>query len=123
MSTGFDSSSCAESEKIFFSFAGVTGNNDVVVTLDLFDGNVTFDFADDGERLGLSCFEELFNTGKTLCDVRTGSNTAGMEGSHRKLCTRFTDRLSGDDADCFTDGDRLAGCKVRAVALDAGTVA
>lgn len=45
-----------------------------------------------------------------------------MERSHRQLCTGLAYRLSRDDTDCFTDRNRLAGCKVRAVALDADAV-
>ena len=34
-----------------------------------------------------------------------GDGAACVECSHRQLCARFTDRLSGDNADRFTDVD------------------
>ena len=30
-----------------------------------------------------------------------------MEGTHCKLCTRFTDRLSGNCTNCFTNFNRI----------------
>jgi hypothetical protein len=40
-----------------------------------------------------------------------------VEGTHRQLGTGFTDRLSGNDTDSFTDVDDVTGCKVTAVTL------
>ena len=71
--------------------------------------------------LGLSCLKQLFDTGKTLCNIAS-CHTAGVERSHRQLRTGFTDGLCGNDTDRLTDIDRLAGCKVRAVAMCADTV-
>ena len=45
-----------------------------------------------------------------------------MEGTHRKLCTGLTDRLSCYDTYCFTDLNSLAGSHVRAVAFCTDTV-
>ena len=44
-----------------------------------------------------------------------------MERTHGQLCTRLTDGLCRDDADCLTDLYRLTGCHVGAVALRAHT--
>ena len=40
-----------------------------------------------------------------------------MEGTHRQLCTRLTDGLRRNNADCLADLDCLAGCHIRTVAL------
>src|SRR5699024_10284549 len=76
---------------------------------------------DDGKTLRLSGLEKLLHTRKTLCDVVSG-HTAGVEGTHGQLCTRLTDGLSRDDADCLTYLNRLACCHVGAVALCAHAV-
>ena len=39
----------------------------------------------------LSLFKKLLYTGKTLCNIGLRSNTTGVERSHCKLSTRFTD--------------------------------
>src|SRR6185437_10304842 len=44
---------------------------------------------------------------------------ADVERTHRQLRAGLTDRLSGDDADSFTDVDRRAASKIAAVALGA----
>ena len=54
-------------------------------------------------------------------DVSTG-DTARVEGSHRKLCTRLTDGLCGDDTDSLADVDGVSGSKVCTVAVYAHTV-
>ena len=45
------------------------------------------------------------------------SDTAQVEGSHRELRSRFTDRLSGDDTDSFAHADEAAVSEVDAVAF------
>ena len=58
--------------------------------LRLFDGHGARNLGQHGHLLRFARFEEFFDTGQTLCDVVTG-NAAGMEGTHRQLCARFTD--------------------------------
>ncbi len=60
------------------------------------------------KSLRLPCLKKLLDTRKTLCDIIT-RHTAGMEGSHGKLCTRLTDRLRGNNTDCLTNLDRRTG--------------
>ena len=47
------------------------------------------------------------------------SRTTDVERTHRKLRSRLTDRLCGDNADSLADLDRVAGREVAAVAFDA----
>jgi len=59
--------------------------------------------------------------------VRTGDggrtgHTAGMEGTHRELGSRLSNRLRGDDARCDTDFHQLAAGKVGSVALRADSL-
>ena len=100
----------------------VVGDDNMLVLFDFTERKFTVDFGKNGKRLGLSCLKQFFNTRQTLCDILTRCDTAGMEGTHRQLCTGFTDGLCGDNADRFADGDRLAGSQVRAVALNADAV-
>ena len=67
--------------------------------------------------LGLAGLEQLLNTRKTLGNILSRRDTAGVEGTHGQLGTRLTDRLRGDDADRLADVDRLAVGQVGAVAL------
>jgi hypothetical protein len=53
---------------------------------------------------------------------RTRCRTTDVERTHGQLCTRFTDRLRGDNADRFADIDRCTAGQVAAIAFaaDAG---
>lgn len=62
------------------------------------------------------CFEQFFDTGKTLGDIVSTGNTAGVEGSHGQLGTRFADGLGSDGADGFAHFHLLGGGQVAAVA-------
>ena len=64
--------------------------------------------------------EQLDHAGQTVRDVLT-RHTTGVEGTHRELGTRLTDRLGGDDADGLTEVGDLAGCEHAAVAARAHT--
>ena len=44
-------------------------------------------------------------------------DTSGVEGSKRKLCTRLTDRLRGDDTDSFTGLDQPITSEIESVAV------
>src|SRR6266568_8092748 len=65
--------------------------------------------------LGYPRLEDLLDTRQTLGDVLTRDAT-GVEGTHRQLGTRLTDRLGGDDADRLADVHGLAGRQRTAVA-------
>ena len=48
--------------------------------------------------------------------------TSDVEGTHRKLRTRLTDGLCGNDTDRFADFDNLIAGEVAAIALDTDAV-
>src|SRR3546814_11526529 len=50
---------------------------------------------------------------------RARSRAAEVEGTHRQLGTRLTDRLCGNDADRFADVDALTTGQVTAIAVRA----
>src|SRR5699024_796481 len=58
----------------------------------------------------------------TLGDVAS-CDTACVECTHRKLCTRLTDGLGSDSSNCFTGFYFFACCQVFAVAAFADAVA
>ena len=64
--------------------------------------------------LWLTSLKQLFNTRKTLRNVTT-SHTRVVEGSECQLCTRFTDRLSGNHTDRLCVIDQLACCHINTV--------
>lgn len=68
-----------------------------------------------------SCFEQFFNTWKTLCDIFVTGNPTGVECTHCKLCTRFTDRLSSDDTNCFTNFNLISCSKVLTITFNTYT--
>ena len=72
--------------------------------------------------LRLASLEQLLNTGQTLGNIVSTCNTAGMEGTHGKLSTRFTDGLSGDSTNCFANIHVSAGSQVATIALAAYAV-
>ena len=95
---------------------------DVRLALLFVDFDFAADLGDDREALRLSRLEELFDSRKTLGDVVAAGDTAGVEGSHCKLCAGLADRLRGDDADRFADVDFLVVGKAESVALGAYAV-
>ncbi len=66
--------------------------------------------------------EHTANRRQTLCNVVDACNAAGVNGTHRKLCTRLANGLSSDNANCGTNGNRTAGRKIPAIALLADAV-
>ena len=112
----------AVGDEVSLLLAVVGGDDNVLALFDLSEGDDAVDLAHDGEHLGLARLKEFFNSGKTGGDIRLVGSAAGVECSHGKLSTRLAYGLSCDDTDSFTDGHRLARCKVCAVALDANAV-
>ena len=98
--------------------------NDVDVVMVFFFCNRygTADFRDDSVALRLTSFKQFFDTRKTLGNIAGRCNTAGMEGTHRQLCTRFPDGLGCNGADRFADIDLAASTEVAAIALSTDTV-
>ena len=66
--------------------------------------------------------DRLFNTRKTLRDIRAG-NAAGVERTHGELGTRLADGLRGDDADRLALADRRTHRQIHAIAVRADTLA
>jgi hypothetical protein len=58
----------------------------------------------------------------TACCSGPRCRTTDVEGTHRKLRTRFADRLRGDHTDCFTGVHQLTAAEVTAVALGAQAI-
>ena len=63
-----------------------------------------------------SCFKQLLYTRKPLCNI-VSRNAAGVERTHRKLRTRFTDRLCGDNANSLAYLHRLSCRHIRTITL------
>ena len=97
-------------------------NNNFSLLLSLFNLCKTVDFRKNCNSLRLSGLEEFFNSRKTLSDIVTTGDTAWVEVSHCKLCTRLTDWLSSDNTNCFTNLNCLTCSKVRTVTLRTDTV-
>ena len=93
-------------------------HNDFTFLLRVADRDFAGDLGQDGDTLGVTRFEQFFDTRKTGRDVFT-CDTAGMEGTERQLRTGFADGLCGNDADGLADLNRFAGRHVGAVALGA----
>ena len=70
MLTVFNADAQAVSDKVAAFFAAhLVLNNNILAVLNLLERNSTADFADDSKGLGLTSLEELFNSGKTLCNI------------------------------------------------------
>ena len=109
-------------DQISFGLTGfIIGNDNLTFFLGILNDRNPSELSDNRKSFGLSGLKKLLNTGKTLCDIITG-NTAGMEGTHGKLCTGLTDRLCSDDTYCFTYLNSFTSSHVGAVALRTDTV-
>ncbi|CAB4679769.1 unannotated protein [freshwater metagenome] len=67
-----------------------------------------------------TCLEQLDNARQTAGDVLTG-HTTSVEGTHRELSTRLTDRLRSNNANGLAELNCLAGGQRTAVAQTADT--
>src|SRR5262249_40621659 len=66
--------------------------------------------------------KQLLNTRQTLRNISLRSrNTSSMEGTHRQLCTRLTNRLSSDDTHCCSDTCQSVGRQILPITLAADT--
>ena len=72
-----------------FCLAVGTGNRDFTTVVADMDCAVVL--GDDCFTFRVTCFEQFFDTRQTLCDIVVRCDTARVEGSHRELCTGFTD--------------------------------
>ena len=106
---------------LFLSVFGI-GDNNIMQLLYIANFDGAAEFRNDCSLLRLSCLEQLLDSGKTLGNIAS-RHTAGMEGSHGKLCTGLTDGLSGYDTHSLADVDGLGVGKVGAVAVRAYAVA
>src|SRR5437764_1130009 len=79
--------------------AAVVGHNDDLPSpVAVLDAHPAAHLGDGRLALGYPRLEDLLDTRQTLGDVLTRAAT-GVQGTHRQLRTRLTDRLDGDDAD------------------------
>ena len=95
--------------------------NDLTLFLCIADCCRTGKLCDNRKSFRLSCLKKLFDTRKTLCDIVTGNSTR-MECTHGQLCTRFTDGLSSNDTDCFTNLNGFPCCHVCTVTFCTNTI-
>ena len=89
--------------------------------LGFLDVDNTADFSQRCRLLGLARLKQLFNSRKTLRNIRT-SNAAGMERTHGQLRTRLADGLRSNDTDRFALANQRTHCQVDAVAVCADTL-
>ena len=122
VSVVYETAYTVRNSDLFLGFKLIVGNYYYIALLFLGDTHSTVNLGDKGAALRSSCLEKLLNTRKTLCDILGTRYTAGMEGTHRKLCTRLAYRLSGDNSDRLADIYRLACSEVSSVALSANAV-
>ena len=104
-------------------FLAVVGGNDNVTSAVFFlntDYTVTSRYG--RNALGLTRFEKLLYSGKTLSNIVCRCYTTAMEGTHGKLSTGLTDGLRCDNTDSLADSDRQAVGHILTVALSAHTV-
>ena len=99
----------------------VIGNCNFSLTLWFCYSNCTADFWDYSKTLWTSCLEKFLDTRKTLCNIAAWRNTAGVESTHCKLCTRFTDWLCGNNTNCLTDINKFTCSKVCTVTFSTNT--
>jgi len=99
----------------------LAGDLDDDILLGIVLRNDTGDLAHDGHALGTAALEQLLNTGKTLGNIFSRCDTAGMEGTHGQLGTGLTDGLCSDDTDGLAQTDGLAVCHIGTVATCADT--
>ena len=76
--------------EVLFSAAVIASDDERSGGLDLLNVYDTVNASNDCRILGLSALEQFLDTGKTLCNIFCVRNTAGMEGTHGQLCTRWT---------------------------------
>jgi len=74
-------------------------------------GHITHRCVEANHAVGLG-----FDAGRNR---RTRCSTTDVEGPHRQLCAGLTDRLGGDDTNCFADVDQATTAQIAAVTTGA----
>ena len=74
---------------LFLGFKLIVGYYNHIALLFLGNANSTVHFSDKCAALRSACLKQLLNTRKTLCNILRACNTARVEGTHGKLCTRL----------------------------------
>lgn len=95
------------------------GDDDKTAIFLFLDADGSCRFAEDTRMFRFPCFEELFDTRKTLGNIVSTGNAARMERTHRELGARFPDGLGGNGPDSFADFDLAGRGEVAAIALAA----
>src|ERR1700712_4888152 len=110
-------STCAPRQLVVDDLVGtvVRGDRELAELLAVLDPDGARQLGDRGLALGDAGLEELHHTRQTVGDVLT-RDTTGVEGAHRQLRTRLTDRLGRDDAHGLAHVHELAGRERPAVA-------
>ncbi|CRH93745.1 Uncharacterised protein [Chlamydia trachomatis] len=109
-----------------FAFTSLTFNVNFLSTscgIFINSCNFTLNFCDNRFPFRVTSFKDFLDTRKTLCDIAVRGNTTRVEGTHCKLCTRFTDRLGSDCTNCFTNLNRITSRQVNTITVTADTVA
>ena len=83
-------------------------DNQLAGLLGVLDTHTTGGLRNRSDALRCAGFEEFLDTRQTVRNV-FACHTTGVEGTHRELRARFTDRLCCDDADRFADFNRTVG--------------
>ena len=91
------------------------GDRDADLLVGLLDRHLAVDLGHLGHALRLARLEQLDHARQTLGDVEAG-DAAGVEGPHRQLRARLTDRLGGDDPHRVAELDHRARRQGPAVA-------
>src|SRR3989338_4367947 len=83
---------------IFYFFSGRRDNGNNFLLAFLFNGfNLAINISHKSLKLRRSDFENFFNSRQTHSDISSAGNTSGMESSHSKLSTRFSNGLSSNN--------------------------
>ena len=98
-------------------FASLWGDGDDVVVAVFVSFDEAVDWGDPSLTLRVAGFEKLFDARETASDGAGASDAGAVFGVERELGARFTERLSGDDADRLVGFDEFAGGHVDAVSL------
>ena len=71
-------------------------------------------------HLRTTSLKEFLNSWQTLGNISCRCGATGVERTHRELSTGLTNRLRGDNANCFTNIDLLAGGQRATIAGSTG---
>ena len=112
---------CPIWHRIYPSFAITFSNRDFFSIFNILNMNQTASFSNNCLPFWFSGLKQFFDTRKTLCNI-VPSYPTSMESTHGQLCTRFPNRLGGNNTNCLPNINMTTSSQITPITFSANTI-